>query len=598
MRFFQTPSVLSFGVLLALLVSGVAHAKEPVIITPPLVKPATVSIPPGKPSQVYLHASGRIEEPLTFLIRKQPKHGELGEIQRVDRNTAVVVYTPGDKSLRDDEFAYAAQSADSPVSASAIISVRVVEPPAVLECARDLNFGAVFLGEQSRQTLTLSNTGGATANGSIAVNPPWRCEGPGEYSIPGGSQAKISLVFEPTDERDFLDRVLVGKGGAVSVQVAGTGVAPVSWPRDGWLIRPEERAAGASVVFRNNTPKPMEIAFQWPDLVKAPPTVSVPASGRESVHVSVKAGAGAAFAGDVQASIGRYTFGVPLKIFPAAPRISVAPPEVMALKGSKQHLAEGIFTVANSGGANLRLAFTVPPGMNIAPPASEIVLEEGRRQTFAVSLDLHASPSSSGEVFIEAPDCAPVRLPYRVERGDAPAPATAKPVESFLRIPLAEQPGTGSPARLPAIDKIWLLDNDVHEVSVVWKKSSPEIPAFRVERRVTSAGPLGKIVIKWVPWPETKIERQETSVVARFAHLPENSRWSIRIIPVDGEGHSGPPSPAFQIATKPVAPATVPDWVWLFLPAALAAWIIRRLTKKRRALREQADARIASLESK
>lgn len=594
MRFFRTLRLLFYGCFLAQLLSGRTHAKEPIIITPPLVKPATVSIPPRQPSPVYLRAEGRIEEPMTFLIRRPPKHGELGEIKRVDRNTAVVIYTPEDNSLKDDDFTYAAKSADSPVSASAVISLRIVDPPAVLEYAKELNFGAVFLGDQSQQTLSIRNTGGATATGSIIANPPWRVEGSSGFVIPGGSEGKVSLVFEPSDERDFRERILVGKG--FPVQVTGTGVAPVSWPRDGVVIRPEVREAGVAIVLRNNTPKPLEISFQWPDPVSAPPSVTLPADGRESIHVGVKPGAGGSYTGDVRASIGHYSFTIPIKIYPEPPRILISPAS-LTLKVNKQHLAEGNFAVALSRESSPSLNFTLPSGMTVTPSPSDGMPAEGLNRAFSVALDLGRASALSGEIFVEASGCAPMRLPYKVERENREVRGTTGPVEKFLRIPTVSQPVT-SATQLPRIDKIWLLSSEAHDVSVIWKKPSPEIQAFRVERRVMKTDSLGQLAIKWVRWPEAKIEDKGDTFIARFAHLPENSRWTIQIVPLDKDGNSGPPSPAFAIATKPVNPSPFPWWGWLFPLAALAVAVFQLWKKSRGELQAKADAWLASLEKK
>ncbi|MFA7345813.1 MAG: hypothetical protein WC003_16050 [Terrimicrobiaceae bacterium] len=598
MRFRPVLRDLLSGFLPALLMCAGAQAKEPEIITPPLVKPATVSIPSGEPSSVYLRASGRIEEPMTFLIRKPPKHGDLGAIERVDRNTAVVIYTPRDKQARDDEFTYAAKSADSPVSASAAVSLRIVEMPAVLEFAKELDFGTVFLGEQSKRTLEISNSGGATATGSISANPPWRVEGSGDFAVPGGSQCKVPLIFEPSDERDFRERILLGKGFAASVQVLGSGIAPVSWPRKGLEIRPDARESGAAMIFRNNTSKPLEISFNWPEIVSAPQSVSLPADGSESIRVRVKAGEAGGYAGEVPASIKRYSFVFPLKIYPAVPRIILSPPGSLLLKETKPHVAEGSCTIESSGGSNLVLSMTVPPGMTVAPSPSDVVLDDGRKQTFVVTLDLRKAASPGGDLFVEASGCAPVRVPYQVEKARAEVPGGAGPVEKFLRIPAAAPPPATISSHLPPTDKIWLLSSGPHEVSVIWKKASPEIRSFRVERRITKADRLGQLAIKWVTWPEVKVDEKDGSVTARFAHLPENSRWVIHVVPLDKDGNPGPPSPAFPIATKPVRQGGIPRGFAVVVLAALGVAGVYFWRRSRAGFDARENERITRLEGK
>lgn len=586
----------------AALFSGMAMARnkeEATIIPPPLVRSAEVSIPPGTSSRVFLRVSGHIVEPMQFLIRKPPRHGILGEIQRVDRNTAVVVYTPLDaKSLSDDSFAYAAKAWDSPVSAAAVISLHVVQQPAALEAENKLDFGTVFLGDQTRRTLSIRNTGGATARGKITANPPWRIEGSGGYVIPGGAQWKVSLVFEPKDERDFQDRILLSKGGAESVQVSGSGTPPVSWPKEGLQMTPEKRGTGIGISFSNNTPYKRDIHINWPDLVNALQDVSLAPSASQSVHVAIKEGEEAAFEGDVQAASGNFTFSFPLKVYPAQPRIGIAPSGgVMLVEEGEGQTAVGNFTVSNTGGANLSFKMTLPPGMGVAPDPKSILLGPGQTQQFSTNLDLRQVLTERGEIFLESPSCSPVSLSYEVKRKKSDILSAAQPVEKFLSIPTVGQAASSNATRSAGVDKIWLLSAGTHEVSIVWKET-PEADSFRVERRTASTDPQGRLSINWLPWPEVKFDRIENSIIARFEHLPANSRWTIRIIGVDSMGIPGTPSPAFQIATVPSQHFSVPVWIWIALIAGLIAAAIRISIDQRRAALAREDERIAKLEKK
>jgi hypothetical protein len=597
MKFRPVLRNLFYGCLLVHMPFREASAKEEEIIPPPLVKSAEVAIPPGKPSRVYLRAAGRIVEPMQFLIRKPPKHGTLGEIERVDRNSAVVVYTPRDgRALEDDGFAYAAKTWDSPVSASAVITLHMVETPAVLEAAKELDFGSVFLGEMSWRTLGISNTGGATARGRIAVNPPWRVDGSAEYVIPGGARWEVSLVFEPSDERNFKDRISLGKGG--SVQISGSGVPPVSWPKEGLQIRPEARENGVEMDLRNNTATEQEVSFQWPELVKAPKKVPIPPSGRRSIYVGAKAGSEPLWEGEVQATSGNFSFSFPLKVYPAQPQISIASPGGgRLLEEGDDRTATGNFTVSNTGGANLALKMTLPPGMGVSPDPESILLGPGQRQRFSVSLDLRQALTEKGEIFVESPSCSPASLPYEVKRKKTDLLSAARPVEKFLAIPTVGQTVSSNASQSQAVEKIWLLSADAHEVSVVWRETLTA-GAFRIERRNTVMDSSGRMAIKWLPWPEVKFGKIGDSVTARFERLPANSRWTIRIIGVDSAGNAGPPSPAFQIATVPSRRFSVPVWAWGLLVAGLIAAAIRLSIDQRRDAHAREDERIAKLEKK
>ena len=106
--------------LAILLAAGLALAspvfskeKELVPPPPPMAMTGAATVFVDTPVEITLQIAGRIVEPLSFLIRKRPKHGTLGEVRRTDRNSATLVYTPDARTgPGDDSFSFAAQSFD------------------------------------------------------------------------------------------------------------------------------------------------------------------------------------------------------------------------------------------------------------------------------------------------------------------------------------------------------------------------------------------------------------------------------------------------------------------------------------------------------
>ena len=284
--------------------------KEEIPAPPPMAKTGAATVFLDTPAETPLHIAGRIVDPLDFLIRKEPKHGQLSGLRRTGRNSAAVLYTP-DAHARpgDDFFSFAAQSVDSPVSAQATVWVRLVERPSVLEYPGEMDFGKVFLGDREERPLNLTNTGGGTAAGTIRPNAPWHAGKGGEYRVPAGTESAIPLAFEPLEERDFSDRIQVGADQKSVVLVRGSGVAPVLWPKDGLVVSPADRGKGTtSITFTNNSSSERSLSVDWPEFLKAPKEVTLPPEGSTAVKLEFPAPLSLNYEGEAAVLSGNNSF--------------------------------------------------------------------------------------------------------------------------------------------------------------------------------------------------------------------------------------------------------------------------------------------------
>jgi hypothetical protein len=588
----------------ALVCSSPAFSKEKqeVPTPPPMAKTGAATVFIDTPAEVALQIVGRVAEPLSFLIRKEPKHGKLSGLRRTGRNSAALLYTPdAGAEPGDDFFSFAAQSVDSPVSAPATVWIRLVERPPILEHPSEIEFGKVFLGEKEERPMELQNVGGGVAVGTIRPNSPWHTGKSGEYRLPAGVTSTVPLVFEPLEERDFIDKIPIGPDPKSVVLVRGSGIAPVSWPQEGLVVAPKDRETGrASITFTNNSPIERTLKVEWPEFLKADREVTLPANGALVMKIEISAPMSLKYEGEAEIRSGNFKSKVPIRIFPAPAKLSVSPEQGLKLGATENsRTLTGRILVRNIGGANASLQIIAPLDIHIVPDPSNIILAGGGEQAFEVQAE-RLKPGSYHQIIrIQSPACKPVDI--TIEAPAATENRSAVPVENFLSLPASPVPSptTQLPSgKIPRVETVNLLESTNHEIVISWELSSPKTLAFKIQRRQISGGKNGQVIVNWVPWPEAKITMADGTAVARFERLPANAFWTIRIVTLDESGNPSPPSPAFQISTQPMREFDLPWWVWILPLAALAAGIFRLWKKHQFGLHSKANARIANLEGK
>ncbi len=564
-----------------------------------MAKTAVVSVYLDQPAEISLHIAGRIVEPLSFLIRKLPRHGTLSGLRRTGRNSASILFTPDPAAGPcDDFFSFAAQSVDSPVSAPATVWMRIVERPPVLEHPEEIDFGKVYLGDRVERSMELKNSGGGVAAGKLNPNPPWIAGGIGSFRVPSGQQSRVLLVFEPLEERDFSDRIQLGADPKSFVTVRGSGIAPIIWPRDGLVFAPADRAGNsAAITFTNNTPAERTLQLDWPDYLKAAREVTLPPDGSAVMKVEIMAPLSFHSQGEVAVRSGNFKSLLPVTVFPAPAKLSIDPEHVLKLGETKTSRdLKGRFTVRNTGGSDAPLQILAPEAILISPSPANLILSGGQEMTFDAQMANPGSRPSRKTILIQSPACAQVELSVELSPPSKSGPAL--PVETFLNIPHPPEPAPAVEiiqANIPPVQTAKLLTSEQHSVEIGWQATSAKTSGFRIERRQISSGKADQVNVTWVTWPEVQIKFSGNTAVARFERLPANSFWTIRIIALDESGRAGPPSPAFQIATLPVKGFRLPPWAWLLLLIALAAAALHFWRRYQGSLHSRANERITRL---
>ncbi|MEI6033070.1 MAG: hypothetical protein WCS65_02165 [Verrucomicrobiae bacterium] len=587
--------------MLILCLGGCAQAlakeRVPIPTPPPFAKSGTVSVYLTEPAEIPLSIGGRIVEPLSFLIRKPPRRGVLSGLSRTGRTEAVVTYTPNAGAVPgEDSLTFAAQSPDSPVSAPATVRIRLLEKPPVLLHPLALDFGTVYLGDESGQELVLKNGGGGRAGGQIQTSPPWFLSGNSTFHVPSGSEARILLVFRPTEERAFSDRVQLGSDPMACVELRGIGAAPLTWPKAGLIFSPDQRAKGFSeVAFGNQSPHERTLTFEWPEFLHAPRAITLAPGESASVKAEVSGPIKNLFEGSVRFQSGNFSGEFPLKVYPRPAKLTVTPEEVLDLgETQKGKEISGRFTVRNTGESDAPISISAPEGMRVIPDPQNLILGAGEQRVFEIQFASFKPGSHRGILAVRTPSGEQVQLAVSASVRET----SAQPVGKFLNMPEPVRPPELATGKVPPVREASAVRSGPHEIEISWKAASPDTSGYRIQRRKISASKEARVVVEWLDWPAAKIATSDGAIHARLENLPENSRWAIRIISLDPQGLPGPPSPAFQIFTQPGNHRSVPLWAWIFVLSAAIAFAIRLAIQRRRALLAHEDERLARIEGK
>ena len=579
--------------------AGLAAAAEREVlpVTPPMVRPQSISTFSERPVAITLSASGRVVEPLTFLIRSEPKIGELGGIRRLSRNAAVVIYTPSG-GAGEDSFTYAAKSVDSPVSAPAKVRISVADEPPELDFPRELDFGATTIGQPVLKEIAVKNVGGGVAFVKVGANPPWTIAGDSAYQVPAKTGIRIPVVFAPTEGGQFAGRIKLGNDPVDALIVKGRGIVPVESGVREVTIEPEARAAGTfQLPIRNLTTEEKTIRIRWPDFVEAPESMVLPPGGTGTLDGRVPPRSPESFNGKIFVTSGPFEFSVPFRVFPPPAHIDFEPGPTLDFGVVRSgQVATRELVVRNTGGADALLRADVTEGLRLVPEADGIILSPGGEKRFEVSMDTGKAGRMEGWIHFLGSRSAGGALKVTA---DVSAAAGSRDVSKFLKIPQVAPVGAaevGGEGNASVISDLTVGRRTTRTIEVSWTITSQTVASCRIELRTVSVGPDGKVAVDWVSWPNIPVRVEGRRGQAVFEHLRPGTAWTIRVVPVDAGNKSGPPSALLRMTTVTAAP--FPYLPVLAVAGGLCGAIGLLLVwkKRRRSLQAAQDSRISDLD--
>jgi hypothetical protein len=536
---------------------------------PPLPISSQCEVFVDKPKTITLQTTGRIKEPLKFIIRKKPLKGTLGGIQPSGAQSADVEYTPlPGAEPGEDYFTYAAKSVDSGVSAPANFTIKLVKRPSVLEFPKHLNFGIVPLGDSNRIDFILSNSGGQDAVLDMSLNFPWRFAEPPPTRLAGGERAVVGLIFEPKSVGNFSHSLFLKAGSSNIVVLQGACTEALEWPSQGFVITPELRGRDdLSIPFRNRTMASRTIEFEWPEFIVAPKKISIPANGNASVSLVLDPATPPFYSSknEVRFRSGNSTDSFLLIIQPTPAQLEFCPPDIIDFgKARVSETASSSFVVSNLGGRSCELHFETPSEISVRPNPEGIMIAPGKSEEF--------------EFFYRPDHPGHFRLLIKVGLKGGPlrdiaiqgVATSSESTDKILNLPRPQPVIRPSPvAAIPVVEELIMNESSANSITIKWKIPSPETANFVIERQEIIAGANGRSQAAWNRWDGVQVEVSTTTASAHFRKLAPNSFWKIRIIGVDAKGLLGPPPKKnFRISTKAVNLWKIPFWIWM--PSALA----------------------------
>jgi hypothetical protein len=242
--------------------AAAAEKRKEALPTPPaLPVPQEVQVLRGEEREISLKIYGRKNQPITFLIRKPPRFGQITPPTNTEAEVAVVRYRPpDDRKITRDTFQYAARSGEG-VSAAVTVDIRIIDIPAQLSVTQELIFPQRLTGIEETQIVEMENVGGNIAEGEAFVDPPWKIEGASLYRIEPHGRGFLRVRFAPAKSGRFTGEVRFSSQTDRVTTLRGTAVDAIEVVPPFLSLQPELTTlvrAGA-VELTNHTDAPLTV---------------------------------------------------------------------------------------------------------------------------------------------------------------------------------------------------------------------------------------------------------------------------------------------------------------------------------------------------
>lgn len=579
--------------------AGAAFAESP-LPPPPSPVPVAITVERGGQVVIRLKAGGRTPGPVRFLLRSPPMHGRLGEIRQAGRAEAEVVYHHGGGGEQSDSFRFAAQAADSPVSAAAEVRIMVKDPPARLEAGRPLDFGELAPGESRTLEARWKNAGGTAARLVVKAPAPFHVEV--EPEAAPGQVARLPVTFAPMAEGQFSAELVPEGHPAARVRVVGRCRKPFSLE----IPEPAEfENRQLPVTLFNTSAITRPIHVEWPRgrLWRVFPAL---APGERAEFVLPWPVEGQSHAATLRVRSGAFSQEWEVRRQRPQPRLR-GPERLDFGEVPAGGVVSRIFTLRNEGDAEAALSADLPAGLRMVPAVQEFRLPPGSAREFEAVFEAGSqSRGLSAELRICAAGGDVLRIPVsaKVAGEPSPSPAAREEPEVFPSPSLAETSWRHQPEPRVSWSEVLARPEGIRQIPsppfflrLAWPAVASAETYVVEARAIEWGGDDAPPLIRWNAWPRAKFRKKGNEIQADLPGALPRSLWFLRVRALDAAGRSSPPSATFQAAAPP---APLPWWVVLAAVAmgaagGLAGFRVLQRRRQRRQLHER--QRIARLEN-
>lgn len=369
---------------------GAAPAKnETPAVEPSSGYDSSATVLRGGSCEITLHAIPSGGGAVEFKVPQGPRHGSLSAPVRISRGGVRYTYTHGgSKSPASDSFGFRFKSGPGKAWATRTATVRILEPAPALETSpSSLQFGAVFLGTATRQTLRIRNSGGGTLRASLEAGQPWSIP-PGleSLALAEGESLEVPVDFTPsaTDTQKGLLKLEMPEA-TVRIPLEGEG-------RPGFLVGERasfEQVPGAppiDVPVQNPTASPATLQIQAEKPLSCQPTLVVGPNSTATFRLAVEARHHTAASAKVALSDGTSS---------ATLRVDLPPPPALlewASPNATLDIGPIPFRHTARPEPELRNAGSTPARAALAPGGTGFALAQGQPQT------LELQPGQSAKI--------------------------------------------------------------------------------------------------------------------------------------------------------------------------------------------------------
>lgn len=565
--------------------------------------PGKISVYRGNTVIIPLRATGRTPGQVRFIVRTEPKSGTLGEIMITGPTTAEVAYTHNDGPAGLDQFAFAVKAADTPVSASAKMSIAIVEQPSELTVAGDMEFGEVNLGETAEHEFVVKNKGGGVLEGKLEVPAPWRIDGKNDFRLGRYEGRKVSVIFAPEAAKKYEGEFVFG--GIVMAELGsftGTGVAPLEIPTSVELKAGSEGLGrSGTLLIRNRTSLERQVEFRTPEGIVPIPAITLAPESEQKIEVATAQDFLASMDSRIDLRSEAFVAEIPIRVYSAPPVLKITTDTInfATIEAGREYRQK--FELTNTGGSDARISAKSGEDLLVIPDPDTVVLPPGHSRVFEMVVQTIKVGDLREVVQIGAGAAKPVTISV-----EAQVVEPKKPVEDSSSIVGVQLVATMEPpppegsinpddlGNIQAINSARLIKRTPWRVVLSWKKPSGKVSGYLIEGRyLVPSKNGGEPEIKWETWKGIIFREEGDRVVADIRHLPSAAKWFIRMRSVDSTGKPSAPSPTFQISTS--RPPAI--WPWVFAVVAILAGIVlvRAYLAGRRLGDAEAAARISQI---